>query len=45
MGTDLVSLVENFIIESKTFTAGDCAVVEGCAEVGTRKLLRFDFLC
>src|SRR5439155_20351073 len=25
--------------------AGDCAVVEGCAEVGTRKLLRFDFLC
>jgi hypothetical protein len=45
MGADLVPLVENFIIESKTFAAGDCAVVEGCAEVGTRKLLRFDFLC
>ena len=40
MGADLVPLVENFIIESKTFAASDCAVVEGCAEVGTRQLLR-----
>ncbi len=45
MGANLIPVVRNFSITSKTFSAGDCAVVEGCAVVGTRKLLRFDFLC
>ena len=45
MGADLVPLVDNFVIEEKTFAAGDCAIVEGCATVGKRKLLRFDFIC
>ena len=45
MGADLVPLVDNFIVENKTFGAGDCAVVEGCATIGHRKLLRFDFVC
>lgn len=45
MGADLVPLVRNFSIENRTFTSSDCAVVEGCATVGQRKLLRFDFSC
>src|SRR5712691_7712687 len=45
MGANLIPVVRNFSITSKTFSAGDCAVVEGCTVVGTRKLLRFDFLC
>src|SRR6266478_235078 len=45
MGANLVPIVRKFSIQNKTFQAGDCAVVEGCAVIGTRKLLRFDFLC
>jgi hypothetical protein len=29
-------------VQGATFGAGDCAVVEGCAAGGTRRLLRFD---
>jgi len=43
VGADLVPLVDNFIIEEKAFALGDCAVVEGCATFGKRKLLRFGF--
>jgi len=45
MGANLVPIVRRFTIETKTFSASDCAVVEGCNIAGTRKLLRFDFLC
>lgn len=45
MGVNLVPIVRQFSIEAKTFAANSCAVVEGCAVAGTRKLLRFDFLC
>ena len=45
MGANLVPIVRRFKIETKSFSASDCAVVEGCNIAGTRKLLRFDFLC
>ena len=45
MGANLVPVVRRFTIDTRTFNANDCAVVENCATVGTRKLLRFDFLC
>ncbi len=45
MGVNLVPIVRRFKIETKTFAARHCAVVEGCTTAGTRKLLRFDFLC
>ncbi len=45
MGVNLVPIVRRFRIETKTFSTSDCAVAEGCAIPGTRKLLRFDFLC
>ncbi len=45
MGANLVPLVRRFTIQTRTVGANDCAVVEGCTVVGTRKLLRFDFLC
>ncbi len=45
MGANLVPIVRNFAIQTKTFTPQDCAVQEGCAVPGSRKLLRFDFLC
>src|SRR6266852_5592954 len=45
MGANLIPVVRNFSITPQTFVASDCAVVEGCAVVGARKLLKFDFLC
>jgi len=45
VAANLVPLVRRFIIETKTIAATNCAVVEGCTVPGTRKLLRFDFLC
>ena len=45
MGANLVPVVRGFSIQTKTFGANDCTVVEGCGVVGKRKLLRFDFLC
>jgi hypothetical protein len=44
VGVNLIPLVRNFRIDLKTFSPGDCAVQEGCAVPGPRKLLRFDFL-
>lgn len=45
---NLVPVVENFMIKVETFprpsVGTDCAIEEGCAEPGTLKLLRFDFL-
>jgi len=45
VGVNLIPIVRRFKIETKTIPANDCAVVEGCTAPGTRKLLRFDFLC
>lgn len=45
MGVNLLPIVRKFKIETKTFAANNCAVVEGCVVAGQRKLLRFDFLC
>ena len=46
MGANLIPIVRKFKIETKTFAANDCAKQEGCIDsTGTRKLLRFDFLC
>lgn len=45
MGANLLPVVKNFRISNETFSKNDCAVVEGCAGIGDRKLLRFDFLC
>jgi hypothetical protein len=42
---NLVPIVRKFRIETKQFQASDCAVVEKCTVAGSRKLLRFDFLC
>lgn len=42
MGVNLVPLVRNFRIETVTFTATHCAVVERCTVPGTRKLLNGD---
>lgn len=45
MGVNLVPIVRRFQIQTQTFASDHCAVVEGCASPGPRKLLRFDFLC
>lgn len=45
MGVNLVPIIRRFIIETPTFASNHCAVQEGCTVAGTRKLLRFDFLC
>src|SRR6266849_11212062 len=44
MGVNLIPLVRNFSITTRTFAASDCAVQEQCVVAGQRKLLRFDFL-
>ena len=44
MGINLVPRVQSFIITIETFNPGHCAVQEGCVSVGSRKLMRFDFL-
>jgi Lysyl oxidase len=45
MGVNLVPIVRQFQIDTRFFSAGSCAVAEGCVVPGMRKLLRFDFLC
>jgi hypothetical protein len=44
MGVNLVTRVRNFSIETRTFSASDHDVQDGCVTPGTHKLLRFDFL-
>jgi hypothetical protein len=46
MGANLVTLVRNFSIQNRPFSASDGDVLDGCIAAGptTRKLLRFDFL-
>jgi hypothetical protein len=40
---DVKDLQASTVIDTRTFAATDCAVVEGCiAQTGTRRLLRFD---
>lgn len=45
MGANLMPIVRNFRIEQKSIPSSSCEVVECDATVGSRKLLRFDFLC
>jgi hypothetical protein len=44
MGVNLVTRVRNFTIQSKSFSASDHDVQDGCVTPGSHKLLRFDFL-
>lgn len=44
MGVNLVTRVRNFFIETRSFTASDHDVQDGCVTPGNHKLLRFDFL-
>src|SRR5262245_6394279 len=44
MGVNLVTRVRSFSIETRTFSASDHDVQDGCVTPGTHKLLRFDFL-
>jgi hypothetical protein len=44
MGVNLVTRVRNFYIQSRTFTASDHDVQDGCVTPGNHRLLRFDFL-
>lgn len=44
MGVNLVTRVRNFSIQSRTFSASDHDVQDGCVTPGSHKLLRFDFL-
>ena len=44
MGVNLVTRVRNFSIQSRTFSASDHDVQDGCVTPGNHKLLRFDFL-
>lgn len=39
---DSARVARTLRFETDTFVSSDCAVVEGCASVGTRMLLRFD---
>jgi Lysyl oxidase len=46
MGVNLVTILRNFWIETRTFAPTDGDVLDGCITPGTpHKLLRFDFLC
>lgn len=45
MGANLLPVVRSFSVATQVFKASDCEVQEGCTSVGTRKLLKFDFLC
>lgn len=44
MGVNLVTRVRNFHIQSRTFSASDHDVQDGCVTPGSHRLLRFDFL-
>ena len=46
MGANLVTIIRNFRIENRIFSASDGDVLDGCITPGpnTRRLLRFDFL-
>lgn len=44
MGVNLVTRVRNFYIQTRTFTASDHDVQDGCVTPGSHRLLRFDFL-
>jgi hypothetical protein len=44
MGVNLVTKVRNFSVQTRSFTASDHDVQDGCVTPGNHKLLRFDFL-
>ena len=44
MGVNLVTRVRNFTVQTRTFSASDHDVQDGCVTPGSHKLLRFDFL-
>ena len=44
MGVNLVTRVRNFSVQTKTFSASDHDVQDGCITPGTHRVLRFDFL-
>src|SRR5437762_2806064 len=39
---DAERLASSVVVKTKVFKENDCAVVEGCAGAGKRKLMRFD---
>jgi hypothetical protein len=44
VGVNLVTRVRNFTVQTRTFSASDHDVQDGCVTPGSHKLLRFDFL-
>lgn len=44
MGTNLVTRVRNFYIEQRSFGEDSHEVRDGCVEVGSHRVMRFDFL-